>query len=335
MKRNILVLIVIVIAIIAVAGVGYFTIQKPATSAIKVALVLSSPAGDYGWSYNAYSALMGLKDLYGKEIEVSYTESVTVGDAPRVIREYAAAGYDLIIAHGYGYMDPIIEVGASYPNTKFFLGGGEYKQVTYMNAYSSLKSETEGSYLMGMIAGLMTKTNKVGVVASIPSPPIIAPSEGFKLGVEYVNPNVEVRRVWTGSWYDPVAEKDQALAVLDLGADMIYHITDSPAPSEAAQARGAYAFSANGSDMRKLAPNTYLACWTWDLPTLFKSQVDAIKAGTWVGGKLYDLGISEGQTVLTPLPNSVPQNVKDAVNKRIQEFASGAFKVPIMENQTY
>jgi len=208
---------------------------------MKVGFVYVSPVGDAGYSYAHDQGRLAVEAMDG--VTTSFVESVAEGqDSERVIMNMARKGYDVIFATSYGYMDPMLKVSKDFPKVKFLHCSG-YKNAENMANYFGRIYQAR--YLTGMVAGAMTKSNVLGYVAAFPIPEVIRGINAFTLGAQAVNPDVQVRVVWTKTWYDPATEKEAGKSLLDVGCDVIAQHQDSPGPQEAAQERGVYSVGYN------------------------------------------------------------------------------------------
>lgn len=338
MKKGLRVLLMLLLALaVAVAAVGCGG-QKPAGESksgantasggqdqnqkMKVAFVYVGPVGDAGWSW-AHD--QGRKYLAEKLpwVETTYMENVPEGaDAERVLTELAEQGNKIIFATSFGYMDYVINVAKKYPNVIFMHCSG-YKTAENVGTYFGAMEEAR--YLSGMVAGKMTKKNVLGFVAAHPIPEVIRGINAFTLGARSVNPNVKVKVVWTNTWYDPAAEKQAALSLLDAGADIIAQHQDTPGPQQAAQERGAYGIGYD-SDMSQFAPNATLTSPVWNWGPYYVKIVEAVKNGTWKPEQYYGT-MKDGIVDLAPFNKMVPQDVRDLVEKKKQEIIDGKFFV--------
>ncbi|NMC00770.1 MAG: BMP family ABC transporter substrate-binding protein, partial [Chloroflexi bacterium] len=262
MKRNIwLTLSLVVIFGLLVTACGSTATPTPATK-FKVAYIYIGPPGDLGWTYEHDRGRKVMEQALGDQVEVTYIESVPEGpDAARVIRQYAQQGYNMIFATSFGYMDPMLEVAQEFPDVYFEHCSG-YKTAANMSTYFGKIEQPR--YLSGIVGGMMTKSNIIGYVAAFPIPEVIRGINAFTLGVRSVNPQAEVRVVWTNTWYDPVKEREAAVALLDQGADIIAQHQDTTEPQKAAQERGALSIGYD-SDMRAFVGDTVLTSpiWNW------------------------------------------------------------------------
>ena len=288
---------------------------------VKVGFVYVSPVGDAGYSYAHDLGRQAVESMDG--VTTSFVESVAEGqDSERVMMNMARKGYDIIFATSYGYMDPMLKVAKEFPDTKFLHCSG-YKNAENMANYFGRIYQAR--YLTGMVAGAMTKSKVLGYVAAFPIPEVIRGINAFTLGAQAVNPDVEVRVVWTKTWYDPATEKEAAKSLLDVGCDVIAQHQDSPGPQEAAQERGVYSVGYN-SDMSAFAPKSHLTSAVWNWGPFYKEMVQQIMDGTWKA-QFYWYGLDHGIVDIAPFGPMVPEDVQKAVLAKKDEIASGAFQV--------
>ena len=180
-------------------------------------------------------------------------------------------------------------------------------------------------YLSGIVAGKMTKTNIIGYVAAFPIPEVIRGINAFTLGARSVNPDAQVRVVWTSTWFDPVKEREAAVALLDAGADLIAQHQDTTEPQKAAKDRGFLSIGYD-SDMHKFVGDSVLVSPVWNWGSYYVETVNAALNGTWKSHQYWD-GMKEGIVRLSDFSPNVPQEVKDMVDAKQQEIISGNWDV--------
>jgi basic membrane protein A len=294
--------------------------NQPATGAkMRVAFVYVGPIGDAGWTWaHDQGRLELMKNIPG--VETAYQESVpeTAADAERVIRDFAQKGFNIVVTTSFGYMDPTINVAKDFPNTTFVHISG-YK--TAPNVSTAFGKAEEPRYVSGMIAGKMTKTNIMGYVAAFPTPEVIRGLNAFTLGARKTNPAVKVKVVWTNTWFDPQKERQAAEALLDGGADVIGQHQDTPAPQQAAEARGKFGVGYD-ADMSKFAPNAVLTSPIWDGGVYYTDMVKQVQAGTWKTNEYWG-GWKDGIVDLAPIGAMVPADVKQMADDEAAKFKKG------------
>src|SRR5690606_31052434 len=260
---------------------------------LKVGFIYVGPIGDYGWSYQHDQGRLAIEEEIGDKVDTTYVESVSEGpDAERVIRQLAAAGHDLIFTTSFGFMDPTAKVAKMFPDVKFEHATG-YTRLDNLSTYSA--RFYEGRWIIGTIAGLMTETNKIGYVASVPIPEVVRGINAATLAARKVNPDVEVQVVWVNSWYDPAKEADAAKALIAQGADMLMQHTDSPAALQVAENEGVFAFG-QASDMAKFAPTAQLTAIIDNWAPYYIDRTRAVMEGTWESQDTWG-GLADGEVV--------------------------------------
>jgi len=291
---------------------------KEEAKTFKAGFVYVSPVGDAGYSY-AHD--MGRKAVEALDwATTSFVESVPEGaDSERVIRNMARNGFDIVFTTSFGYMDPTIKVAKEFPEVKFMHCSGFKASENVSNYFGRIY---QSRYLTGLVAGAMTKSNKLGYVAAFPIPEVIRGINAFTIGVRKVNPEAEVRVVWTKTWYDPALEKDAAKSLLDAGCDVIAQHQDSPAPQEAAQEAGAYSIGYN-SDMSSFAPKAHLTSAIWNWGPAYVKMMEEVKNGTWQGNQSYWWSMADGVVDIAPMGAMVPEDVKANVMAAKAELVAG------------
>ena len=290
---------------------------------LKVAFAYVGPVGDAGWTFAHDNARKAIEAEFGDRIVTSFVENVPESaDAERVMRDLVGQGNKLIFGTTFGYMEPMLKVAADSKDVKFEHATG-YKTADNMRTYDS--RTYEGAYMAGVIAGSMTKSNTLGVVASIPIPEVIRNINSFTLGAQSVNPKVKTKVVWVNKWFDPPKEGEGAQSLISGGADVLFQNTDSSAVLQKAEEKGKLAFGWD-SDMSKFGPNSHLASavinWT---PYYSKAVKDALD-GTWQTGGVW-WGVKEGAIDLVSISDKVPAEVKDKVAKIKAGLTDGSFVI--------
>ncbi|MEM7223334.1 MAG: BMP family ABC transporter substrate-binding protein [Pseudomonadota bacterium] len=285
----------------------------------KVGFVYVGPIGDHGWTYRHDIGRQAIEQALGDQVETTYVESVQEGaDAERVIRQLASSGHDLIFTTSFGYMNPTIKAAKRHPKVKFEHATG-YKRAKNVSTY--MARFYEGRYVSGVIAGMMTKTNEIGYVASFPIPEVVRGINAFLLGARTVNPDVTINVVWVNSWYDPGKEGDAAKALIDQGADIIAQHTDSPAPLQVAENREVYGFG-QASDMIAFAPDAQLSAVIDDWNGYYVARTKAVIDGSWEPGDTWG-SMSDGMVAMAEFTN-MPDDVKALAEKTVAGIMDGS-----------
>ena len=297
---------------------------------LKVAFVYVGPQMDLGWSY-AHDQGRQFLEQNVPNVETAFSELVSEGpDSTRIIRDYAQKGYDLIFATSFGYMDSVIEVAQEFPKIVFEHCTG-YKTAANVGTYDG--RGYQGWYLAGMVAGKMTKNNKLGYIAPYPIPEVVRNMNAFTLGARSVNPKVTVKPVWIFTWVDPVKEREAATALADAGCDVIARESDSTEADKLAQERGLYAVGYN-TYLPDVAPKALLTAPIWNWGILYKKIAEDVRNGTWKSEAIW-WGMKEGLLKMAPYGSMVPDDVKALVEAKKAEILAGTFDVfvgPIKDN---
>ena len=307
--------------------------SAPAPEPLKIAFAYVGPVGDGGWTFAHDNARKALEKEFGDKIKTSFAENVPESaDAERVIRDMATQGNKLIFGTTFGYMEPMLKIAPDFKDVKFEHATG-FKTADNMRTYDS--RTYEGAYMAGIIAGKMTKTNTLGVVASIPIPEVIRNINSFTLGAQSVNPKVKTKVVWVNGWFDPPKETEAATSLMNGGADVLFQNTDSPAVLKAAEAKGKRAFGWD-SDMTAYGPKAHLASAVinWS-PYYIKATKEALD-GSWKGGTGVWWGVKEGAIDIVSIAEDVPADIKTKVADVKKGLADGTYviwKGPITDNK--
>jgi basic membrane protein A len=289
---------------------------------LKVGFVYVGPTGDAGWTYAHDKGRLYVEEALGDKVKTTYVESVAEGaDSERVIRQLAKSGHDLIFTTSFGYMNPTLKVAKAFPKVAFEHASG-YKRAKNVGTY--FDRAYQGRYLMGMVAGMMTKTNTLGYVGSFPIPEVVRGINAFTLGARSVNPDAKINVVWVSTWYDPGKEREAAETMILQGADVITQHTDSPGPINAAEAKGVYAIGYN-SDMSLYGENAHLTASVHNWGPIYLAKTQAVLDGTWKAENVW-AGLETGVVAIAPFNKAVPQDVRDHVNAKKQAISDGKFK---------
>jgi len=300
-----------------------------AADPVKVGFIYVGPIGDHGWTYRHDIGRQQVEEAFGDKVETSYIESVQYGpEAENVIRQMAE-DHDIIFATSFGYMETMLKVAKDYPNVKFEHATG-YKQSDNMASYGLRLYQAR--HVQGIIAGMMTKTNKICYVGAYPIPEVIREINTYYLGAKKMNPNVDIDIVWVNTWYDPGKEANAAEVMMAQGCDMVAQHTDSPAPLQAAQKQGKLGFG-QASDQIKFAPKAQLTATIDNWGPYYIKKVGQVIDGTWETGDYFG-HMNEGAVQMAPFTN-MPANVaKEAqhIKDMISHGHYFAFTGPIKDN---
>lgn len=264
---------------------------KPDTIAgLRVGLITPGSIADAAWNSGAYAGLQRIHDSLG--LPVSHVESRTPAEQDEALRTYAAQGYGLVFAHGFEFQGAAERVSAQYPRTVFIVTSGARARGNVSPLIFKLE---EASYLAGMVAGGLTRSNMLGFVGGIELPPIKAAYEGWVNGAKAVNPKIESREIYLNTFDDAAAGREAAIALIRIGADMLHHNADAAALGvfqAAKESPGVFVFGAN-ADQSALAPDRVPGSAVIDLPRAFLLVARDVNAGTFTP-KVETFGLASG-----------------------------------------
>ena len=289
---------------------------------VKVGFVYVGPIGDGGWTYEHDKGRLAVEKAFGDKVETIYQEMVPEGaDSERVMTQMALQGADLIFTTSFGYMDPTINVAKKFPKVKFEHATG-FKRSENVSTYSA--RFYEGRAIQGHIAGKMTKTNKIGYIASFPIPEVIRGINSAYIHAKRVNPNVEFKIIWVYTWFDPAKEADAATALIEQGADVVLQHTDSTAPQAAAEKAGNVVTFGQASDMGEYAPMPRVSSIIDDWGPYYVARTKAVMDGTWESVDTWD-GIGAGMVGIGEISSAVPADVKAEALALRDSLANGSY----------
>lgn len=312
----------------ALASAGVVTLPglsraaAPASAApLKIGFVYPGPVADVGWSCQHDLGRKMLVQTLGKQVETVFVESVPEGpNSERVIRQLAMDGCGMVVTTSFGFMDPTIRVAKDFPNVAFEHCSG-YKTAPNVGTYQT--RFYEGAYLLGVMAGRMTKSNILGYVAPFPIPEVIRNLNAFVLGARSVNPKVTCKVVWIQSWYDPSREREAGTTLMHQGADTFYQNTSSPALVQMAESNGLFAFGQD-SDMGRYGPQAHLSANTLNWGVYYVHKARQKLAGQWKAEATI-WGMKEDIVKLAPLNKRLPAAVVAEVQAKQAAMKAGTF----------
>ena len=246
--------------------------------AMKVALLTPGPITDQSWNGGAYSGLMRIKDSLGAA--VSHIQTKTPAEFEENFRQYGAQGYTVVIGHGFEFQDAAKRVGPEFPKTIYITTGGNSSGPNI--AAMSLAFE-EPSYLAGMAAAAVTKTGTVGCIGGTELPPVKSSFAAFTAGALSVNPKIKVVTAFIGNWDDASAGKEQALAQIGRGADVIFQNADAAGLGvfqAAKEGKGIWVIGSS-ADQNNVAPSVTLGSVVIDVPHAFLVMAREVKGGNF------------------------------------------------------
>lgn len=294
---------------------------------IKVGVLhLSDPAEGSGYTYTHDLGIQGMQQNLGLSNEqIIRKNNVDDSDeaaTKQAIQECIDEGCNIIFTTSWGYMQATADMAEQYPDVYFSHGTGYMSNGKNFNNYFGRIYQAR--YLSGIVAGMNTKTDKIGYVAAMDSSnsEVTGGIDAFALGIYSVNPDAKVYVKVTNSWYDPEGEKAAAQTLLNMDCDVIAQHCDTVYPQSLAQERGVYSIGYN-SDMSKDAPNACLCSVIWNWSAYYTAAVQSVIEGTWDGSNYYG-GMSENLVNITSLADFCAEGTAEKVEEARADILSGA-----------
>jgi basic membrane lipoprotein Med (substrate-binding protein (PBP1-ABC) superfamily) len=315
----------------AVAAFGVLSGPAQAQEKVKVAGIYTVPI-QQKWVGTLHRALSAAKER--GEIEYSFSEKVANTDYVRVMREYAEGGVDLVIGEAFGISREARKVADDYPEVAFLMGDPGGPHGSNFSVFDNWIHEP--CYLMGVIAGSMTKTNRIGMVGGHAIGEVNRLFHAFMEGARSVNPEVQFKVSFIGSWYDPPKAKEFALAQIESGVDVLY--AERAGVVDAAREKGIIAFG-NVNDMNKVENGTdvVVASALWHMEPAIGYAIDQVKAGNFKAEDYKEWTMMKaGGASLSPFyefEDKVPAEAKAKIEALAQQIKAGELVVPINDEE--
>ena len=293
----------------------------------RVALLTPGPVSDQSWNGGAYQGLLWIRDSLGAQ--VSHVQTKTPAEFEDNFRQYGTQGYDLVFGHGFEFQDAARRVAPEFPRTLYVTTSGS-------TAGANLAGMTFGfadaSYLAGVLAASVTKTKKIGTIGGTALPPVVESFRAFEEGARATDPSIRVITSYIGNWDDVSAGKEQGLAQIAQGADIIFQNADAAGLGvfQAARERGALVIGSN-SNQNAVAPDVTLGSVVIDLPRAFLQIAREVKAKTFQP-RVVELG-EESHVVTLVLNPGLAARIPPVAHARIDSLQSlmlaGRYKVHV------
>jgi basic membrane protein A and related proteins len=300
-----------------------------AQAKLKVAAIYTVPF-EQQWVSRIHKALKAAEAR--GEIEYKATENVANADYERVMREYATGGNTLVVGESFAVEAAARKVAKDFPKVSFLMGSSGKPQEPNFSVFDNYIQEP--AYLSGMIAGGMTKSNKIGMVGGFPIPEVNRLMHAFMAGARETNPKVEFTVSFINSWFDPPKAKEAAFAMIDKGADLLY--AERFGVSDAAKEKGKLAIG-NVINTQDKYPDTVVASALWNMEPTIDLAIKTVKDGKFKAeeyGK-YSMMKYKGSE-LAPLgtfEKKVPADIVAKVKAREKEILDGKFTVKVDDSQ--
>jgi basic membrane protein A and related proteins len=312
------------------------TLAAAAPPPITVGFIYVGPKTDYGYNQSHAEGAAVIAKLPGVKIREEEMVPETVAVQKTMESMINLDGAKLLFPTSFGYFDPhILKEAGKNKDVTFLHCGGLYtegKHPTNVGSYFGYIDEAE--YVSGVVAGLTTKSNKLGFIAAKPIPQVLRNINSFELGAKSVNPKVTTSVIFTGDWSMPVKEAEAANSLIDQGADVLTAHVDSPKVIvELAERRGVFVtgYHANQS---ALAPKGYLTGAEWNWGKVYTNYIEMIQTGKPYP-HLMRGGLKEGFVKVSPYGKAVSSATKKKADEAKAKFMAGTmviYKGPLKDN---
>ncbi len=315
----------------AATGATALGIRPALADTIRVAGIYTQPI-QQKWDARLHQALVAAQEA--GEIEYSFSEKVANTDYIRVLREYAESGVKLIVGEAFGISREARQVADEYPEVAFLMGDPFRPHGSNFAVFDNYIHEP--CYLMGILAGSMTETNRIGMVGGYPIGEVNRLFHAFIEGARSVNPEVEFKVTFIGSWYDPPKAKEAAFAQIEAGVDVLY--AERAGVVDAARERGIIAFG-NVNDMNKEENGTDVVVTSalWDMTAAIAHAIQRVKDGTFAAEDYKEWTMMQrGGASLAPyyeFEDRIPADAKARVEEVQAQILAGDFVVTINDEE--
>lgn len=302
------------------------------TAPLKIGFLLVGPVSDSGWNFAQDEGRHYVESALGKKVQTTFAENISENsDAERVMEKMIAQGCRVIFATSYGYLEPVLRVAARHPDVKFM-------QLSRFESRSNLGTffylQFQPMYAAGVVAGRLSKANKIGYVASRQVPPILQTINAFVLGVQSVNPKAKIKVVWTNTWVDPAIESEAAKGLIDSGVDVLGFDQSNPLTIvKTAESNHVYVVGCY-TDTHQFAPHYWLTGARFNWGPFYTKVAQSVLDGTWKNG-LTICGAKGGNVKLSTFGPAVPKSVQKealAVMEKIEKGDLVVFHGPVKDS---
>jgi len=298
-----------------------------------IGFIYPAPVADVGWAKQLDLGREAVEKAFGDKVVTRAVENIPEGpDAARVMNQLVTDGAKFLMLGSFGYMNDGMRLARQRPDVAFIHASG-FKQTDNFGTFTA--RNYEGFYLGGLAAGMVTKTDTIGIVGAFAIPEVVAEVNAIVLAARKVNPDVKFRIVWLNTWFDPPKEQEAARALISQGADVLFSLhQDTPSVVNVAQAEGVYVVNTN-SDMSAHGPDAVLASVTHDWTDYFVRSVGDALNGTFKGTDFRG-GLADGTVQVVAWNKALPEDQLKQIKQVEADMKSGkahAFAGPIRDQE--
>lgn len=295
--------------------------EEPTT--LKVALILPGRIDDLAWNQAGYRSFLRFEGKMGNDVETAWVENVyTNVDIVPALRDFANRGFNIVLGHGFQFQEPLYEVAPEFPDVTFACGGWE--ALENMSIYDVRTDQT--GYLEGYLAASMSETGKIGYVAGLEVAELARFAVGYELGAKAVDPDIDIRVVYTGDFHDVAGARETVVGLAAQGVDVVAFMGDGTSLGAlgGCQQAGIWCMG-NGTDLSQQAPELILTTGVWQWDAVWEKILDDYNAGT-KGMQAYWADMANGGLALTALNSAVPEEVATEIATLQEQIKSGSLE---------
>ncbi len=315
MKRTILILLFVCLIGIMLTGCDNNKEGQKARENLKVGFLFVGPIGDGGWNYAHNKGLLEIEEIPYIQ-EILYRENASDTESSLIaIEELIKEGVNLIFATSYNHKEATLQMAKKYPDVIFESCSTFLKEANIGSYFGKIY---QGWYLAGILAGMKTDSNKIGIIVAHANPECKRITNAFSLGIKSINPQAHVYVEWIHSWYNPVRENAIANKMIDMGCDIIAHNSDSNESQKVADNRNVYSIGYN-TDMKTFAPRKNLVSVVWNWGDFYEAKVEEVYEGRWQASKIW-AELDSGLFGLTELDSHFEDSQISILEEKIEEI---------------
>lgn len=316
----------LLLAAFCVVGCHEREAAHPSKASFRVGLLTPGSVNDHGWNAIAYEGLQEIHRTLGAE--VSHQQTGNPAEMDEGFRSFGAKGFDLAFGHGFEYQDAALSAGKRYSKTVFITTSGNSVAPNVAPMVFELEQAT---YLLGIVAARESKTGKAGVVGGIKLPSIASTFLAFEAGAHSVNPQFEVKEIYTGNFDDLGAARLATLSLINAGCDFIFHQANEAGRGvfQACSERHIRCFGSN-KNQNDLAPDVIVASAVLDVPSAFVYMATTVRDRKFQP-HVYWLGMQQGIVSLAwneKLKSAIAPSTVTEVDHVEKQIRAGTFRVP-------
>ncbi len=304
--------------------------EEETSEPLKIAIVSPSTINDFAFTQSIYDGMVAIQEMYGEgNIEFVYSENMfIVDDAAAAIRDYAASGYDIVIAHGSQYGSSLQEIAPDFPDITF-AWGTTVDTFGLDNIFAYEAASQEGGYVNGVMAAMLTESDVIGVVGPVETGDAKLYVDGFKAGVEATNPDIEVLVTYINDFSNVALAAETAETQISAGADVMTGTAQMVVGAIGKiQEAGGYWFGTQ-ANQNPFASETVVASQVYHWEVILKEIIDLHMAGT-LGGQSFTINLENGGEVIKINDEiGIPAEVEEAAQQTIQGIVDGSITIEL------